>query len=240
MVSGKGIKKIQAAGITVKVGVLKEEGSELNKRFFTFMEKNRPYIILKWAETSDGFIAREDFSSKWISDEYSRTVVHKWRSEEDAIMVGTNTVICDNPRLNVRSWNGRDPLRVFIDGKLKVSSSAFLLDRTQNTLCYNFLKSEALENLEYVKIEAGDVIHSIVDDLHSRKIQSLLVEGGAKLLNQFIQLGLWDEVRLFKSGATFEKGIKSPEFKGDLMVRESIVSDELFIYKPSNSFLIHN
>lgn len=233
MVAGKGIKKIKEAGIQVAEAVLEQEGRLLNKRFFTFMEKRRPFIILKWAETEDGFIAREDSTSKWISNEWSRKWVHKWRTEEDAILVGTNTALCDNPKLNVRDWAGRDPLRIFIDKDLKVLPDAFLLDRSQQTICYNTVKDEVLQNLEYVKTrnEKESVVRFILEDLYKRKVQSLIVEGGAKLLNSFIHEGLWDEIRLFRSPVRFGKGISAPRFTGALSGSEKIAGDELLIYK---------
>ncbi|MBX9853236.1 MAG: bifunctional diaminohydroxyphosphoribosylaminopyrimidine deaminase/5-amino-6-(5-phosphoribosylamino)uracil reductase RibD [Cytophagaceae bacterium] len=232
LVSGKGIEKIKSAGIKVSEGVLYEEGRKLNARFFTYMEKKRPYVILKWAETEDGFIAREDLTSKWISNDLSRKLVHKWRAEEDAIIVGANTVLCDNPRLNVRDWQGKNPLRVFIDNDLKVPSTFNLFDGSQPTVCYNKIKSEKSAGLEYVSLKEGrDGISFILEDLYSRKIQSLIVEGGRKLLTSFIDSGNWDEIRVFKSKNIFEKGIAAPEFKGRLIEEQGIDNDQLLIYK---------
>jgi diaminohydroxyphosphoribosylaminopyrimidine deaminase / 5-amino-6-(5-phosphoribosylamino)uracil reductase len=232
LVAGKGIEKLISSKIEVVQGILKEEGREFNRRFFSFIEKKRPYIILKWAETADGFIAREDFSSKWISNEFSRKIVHKWRAEEDAVMVGTNTALYDNPKLNVRDWKGGNPLRIFIDKDLRISQGNNLYDGSQPTLCYNSIKSEKEDNFEFIKIEfAGNIINTIVKDLHSRNVQSLIVEGGSQLLKGFLGNGLWDEVRLFKSTEKFKKGISGPEFSGKLSSKEMIGGDELLIYK---------
>jgi diaminohydroxyphosphoribosylaminopyrimidine deaminase/5-amino-6-(5-phosphoribosylamino)uracil reductase len=234
LVGGKGIAKIKAAGIEVKDGVLNAEGREFNRRFFTYMEQKRPYVILKWAETSDGFIAKEDFTSKWISNEHSRKLVHKWRSEEDAVMVGTNTVIYDNPKLNVRDWEGRDPIRIVLDQNLRIPESSSVLDKSQRTIFYNSLKDEIQYNIEYTKIkEAISLSGFIVSDLYEKKIQSVMIEGGARLLNEFIQTGLWDEIRLFKSPAIFNKGIESPGFSGKKVYSKMIQDDELTIYRPN-------
>ena len=210
LVNGGGIKKLEDAGIDVEIGMLKNEGEDINKRFFTFLGKKRPYIILKWAQTSDGFIARENYDSKWISNEHSRKLVHKWRFDEDAILVGTNTARYDNPSLTVRDWRGSNPLRLFIDKNLQLDPSLNLFDQSTPTVCYNLLNSENIQNLEYAKISEGDVIRDILADLYKRKIQSLIVEGGSTLLNSFIEADLWDEARVFTSQEKFGKGILSP------------------------------
>ncbi|HKZ37838.1 MAG TPA: bifunctional diaminohydroxyphosphoribosylaminopyrimidine deaminase/5-amino-6-(5-phosphoribosylamino)uracil reductase RibD, partial [Chryseolinea sp.] len=146
LVAGEGIRKLRSSGIEVITGVLDKKGRALNKRFFTIMEKQRPYIILKWAETADGFVARKNFDSKWISDEYSRQLVHKWRAEEDAVLVGMRTAQLDNPELNVRNWSGRNPIRIVIDRFLKLNEKIHLFDGSQKTICYNVLKHEEHRN----------------------------------------------------------------------------------------------
>lgn len=234
LVAGKGIQKIKEAGIEVVENVLAKEGRLLNERFFAFMEKKRPYIILKWAQTTDKFIARKDYSSKWISNDLSRKLVHKWRSEEDAIMVGTNTVLYDNPRLNVREWSGKQPVRIFIDKELKLKKDYHVFDQSQETICFNLKKNENQRNLSYVQVSQEKFLEDILAELYQRKIQSLFVEGGKVLLETFIQAGLWDEIRLFKSSQRFNEGISSPEFKGTLVEEDRIESDILQVYK--NSF----
>jgi diaminohydroxyphosphoribosylaminopyrimidine deaminase/5-amino-6-(5-phosphoribosylamino)uracil reductase len=232
LVAGEGIKIIADAGIQVEQGILEKEGRKLNVRFFTFMEKKRPYIILKWAETEDGFIARKDYSSKWISNEWSRKLVHKWRSEEDAVMVGTNTALHDNPQLNVRDWQGRDPLRIYIDKNLKVRKDSFLRDGSQKTICYNLVQDRSLPNQEFVKIDPTQkILDFILKDLYERKVQSVIVEGGAKLLQDFIDSNSWDETRVFKSKVKFGEGIKSPNFQGKKEFIEDVDGDQLTIYK---------
>lgn len=234
-VAGKGIEKLKAAGINVLTHILEKEGRELNKRFFHFIEKERPYIILKWAETADGFIAQENYDSKWISNEYSRQLVHKWRSEEDAILVGRNTAAHDNPQLNVREWTGRNPVRIVIDRFLKLSDKLLLFDKSQPTLLYNVLKHEEHPNLTLVRIDEQGFLWHLLKDLHKRKIQSLIIEGGLRTLQGFIDQGLWDEARIFKSTRTFGRGISAPHLRGNLKSTEDVMGDTLFMYSNSTA-----
>jgi diaminohydroxyphosphoribosylaminopyrimidine deaminase / 5-amino-6-(5-phosphoribosylamino)uracil reductase len=231
MVAGKGIDLLQSAGIEVETGVLEKEIRLQNKRFFTFMEEKRPYVILKWAQTRDGFIAKKDFDSKWISNEYSRQLVHQWRAEEDAIMVGTNTARYDNPRLNVRDWNGKDPIRVVIDKELKLNKSLSVFDQSQPTLVYNQQMNESKENLEHVQLPLNFTLSDILRDLYHRNIQSVLVEGGAYLLQQFIQNELWDEARVFTGSTSFENGIMGPGLHGNLVEVMNVGEDKLEVWK---------
>lgn len=228
MVGGQGIAKLRAAGIDVDVGLLRQEADELNKRFFTSMNQKRPYIILKWAQTADEYVARENYDSKWISNEYSRKLVHKWRAEEDAILVGTNTARYDNPQLNVRHWEGSDPVRIVIDKNLNLSKDLKLFDGSQSTICYSLLKSDN-GSIEYVQVDEKNLLNDILADLHKRKIQSVIVEGGAHLLNAFIAQNLWDEARIFTSTTTFGKGISAPLIKGVAKSEDNIEGDELKI-----------
>lgn len=227
LVSGQGVGKLRDAGIEVITGILDKEGRELNKRFFTAIEKQRPYIILKWAETADGFIARENHDSKWISDEYSRQLVHKWRAEEDAVLVGAGTAQFDDPQLNVRDWSGRDPVRVVIDRFLKLDRGLKLFDGYQKTICYNVLRQEEHRNLLMIRLDEADLLNQLVRDLHKQKIQSVIVEGGAFTLNQFIEAGLWDEARIFTSPKLFGKGIAAPKVIGQEVSNEWLDHDTL-------------
>ena len=239
-VSGTGLHKLRAAGIEVVSGILDKKGRELNKRFFTFMEKRRPYIILKWAETADGFIARKNYDSKWISDEFSRQVTHKWRTEEDAVLVGMRTARQDNPILNVRDWTGRNPVRIVIDRFLKVNERLHLFDGSQRTLCYNVLKHEESDNIIRVRIDEENFLTNLVDDLVKRDIQSVIVEGGAQTLQAFIDLDLWDEARIFISSKTFEDGIKAPTISGVLQTQQKVVADWLkVLMHPDHATLKH-
>lgn len=232
LVAGKGIEKLISAGLNVEIGMLEEECVWLNRRFFTFQEKKRPFVVLKWAETADGFIARENFDSKWISNELSRTLVHRWRAEEDAVMVGTNTALYDNPRLNVRDWTGRNPVRVFLDKHLQVPAGAHLLDGSQNTVCYNYQKQAVINLVEYVKLDpAFDLLEQVFNDLYERKISSVLVEGGSVLLKSLIDKKLWDEARVFRSPVMFETGIDAPRIRGKIISKDVLEEDELVVYQ---------
>ncbi|HWZ23601.1 MAG TPA: bifunctional diaminohydroxyphosphoribosylaminopyrimidine deaminase/5-amino-6-(5-phosphoribosylamino)uracil reductase RibD, partial [Cytophagaceae bacterium] len=232
LVAGKGIEQLIFGEKEVEVGILETQGYELNKRFFSFIEKKRPYILLKWAETSDGFIARENYDSKWISGELSRKLVHKWRTEEDAIMVGTNTALYDNPRLNVRDWSGRNPTRILIDKELQVPEGAHLFDGTQTTICYNYKRQEVKNLVEFVKLDpVEDLMKHILDDMYERKIQSVIVEGGAVLLNSFIKKGIWDEARIFRSKQEFGTGVEAPYVRGKLLSVDKIGEDEMVVYR---------
>ena len=232
LVAGGGIRRLRDAGITVLTDILKNEGLTLNRRFFTYMEKKRPYIILKWAETSDGFIARRNNDSKWISDEYSRQLVHKWRAEEDAVLVASGTAWHDNPTLNVRDWTGRDPVRIVIDRYLKLGSNQHLFDHRQMTLCYNLLKEKSEENLAYIKLPDKNILAGVIEDLFHQKIQSVIVEGGGQLLNSLIKAGLWDEARIFISPKTFRNGIPSPQITGAVSEFRKLDNDWLKILTP--------
>jgi diaminohydroxyphosphoribosylaminopyrimidine deaminase/5-amino-6-(5-phosphoribosylamino)uracil reductase len=232
LVAGAGFEYLMSNGIEVIQGILEEEGRELNRRFLTFMEKKRPYIILKWAETADGFIAKENFDSKWISNDVSRRLVHKWRSEEDVVLIGTNTALYDNPRLNVRDWTGRNPVRAFIDKHLQVPEGAHLLDGTQETICYNYMEQDVRNLVEYVKVDPmDDMVDVIVQDMYVRKHLSLLVEGGTHLLKAFMKNGLWDEIRIFRSPNEFGSGIESPIVRAKAFSHEMILDDELIVYR---------
>lgn len=225
-VDGRGIERMLAAGIEVETGLCKEEGRWLNRRFFAFMEKKRPYIILKWAETSDGFIGTADRGPLKISGLWSDILVHKWRSEEDGIMVGTNTAVKDNPRLNVRLWPGKNPVRIILDRQLKLSVQANLYDGSQPTLIYNYLKESELEKIpvRYESSVSGvvfrklihgeDEIQQLFIDLHRLKVQSVIVEGGALLASFLLKNGIWDEIRRCQSNVPAHDGVKAPLAEG--------------------------
>jgi diaminohydroxyphosphoribosylaminopyrimidine deaminase/5-amino-6-(5-phosphoribosylamino)uracil reductase len=226
-VSGEGIKKLRQAGIEVVTGVCAADGRELNKRFFTWMEKKRPFILLKWAETVDGFIARKNFESKWISSDYSRQWVHRWRSEEDAILVGSTTAKLDNPTLNVRDWSGRSPVRIVLDRFLRLNEGLNLFDHTQPTLCYNVLRHEEHPNLIRVRVDEQDFLQQVIHDLYKRNLQSVMVEGGTQTLQRFIDAGLWDEACIFRSMQSFGKGIAAPVIRGKRLPETACGEDSL-------------
>ena len=234
LVAGRGIKKLQEAGIEVSVGVLEEEGKLLNRAFLKSITQKRPYVVLKWAQTADGFIARKNYDSKWISNWLSRKLVHKWRAELDAIMVGTNTAKYDNPQLNVRSWSGKSPMRIVIDKHLKLNNELKLFDQSIPTVCYNFIKDESIENLSYVKLaDAENILEQILAHLNELKIQTLFVEGGSQLLQSFIDQNLFDEARVFESGSFFGDGIAAPKLFSGIYERYELITDRLLIYRNS-------
>ncbi|MFD2918030.1 bifunctional diaminohydroxyphosphoribosylaminopyrimidine deaminase/5-amino-6-(5-phosphoribosylamino)uracil reductase RibD [Psychroserpens luteus] len=222
-VAGKGIAKLIASGCHVTVGVLETECKEHHKRFFTFHNKKRPYIILKWAETANGFIApikKDEKKPVWITNAYSRQLVHKWRAEEQSILVGTNTVLEDNPSLTVRDWTGKNPIRVVIDRELKLSKEHSVFNAEAETI--EISKNDFDFNKPLAK--------QIATILHSRNINSIIIEGGEKTLQTFIDENLWDEARVFTGNTTFKNGIKAPEFYGKLISEEKIIEDTLHIY----------
>ena len=235
-VAGRGIKKLMEAGCEVQVGVLEKECQDLNKRFFTFHQKKRPYIILKWAQTADGFIApkiQEKREPVWITNQYSKQLVHKWRSEEQAILVGTNTAIADNPKLNTRLWKGENPVRAVIDKKLKIPEESALFDGTIKTivLTENEKKSDN-NNLAFEKLDfQQDLPNQICEVLYRHNLQSVIIEGGAKTLQTFIDNNLWDEARVFTGISEFHKGVKAPEFSGKMFSKTTLERDTLKFYK---------
>lgn len=235
-VNGRGIEKLKAAGIKVETGILEKESRELNKRFFIYQEKKRPYIILKWAQTADGFIASENHNetTRWISNEQSRMLVHKWRGEETAIMVGANTVSRDNPGLNVRYFAGKNPLRIIIDKNLDSPSNSKVYTDGGATVVLNTIKTETYQNVLFKKIDLNlDAVQNILSALYAMQVQSVLVEGGRMLLQSFIENKLWDEARVFVSDKVkFIAGTAAPIIKGRKLSEEKILNDTLYYYKP--------
>ena len=235
-VAGRGIKKLMEAGANVSVGFLEEECTELNKRFLTFHQKKRPYLILKWAETSDGFIApseRAENKPVWITNPYSRQLVHKWRSEEQAILVGTQTVMDDNPKLDTRDWIGNNPTRVILDQNNRIPKEFNVFDNQTKTIviCQNTAEIDK-ENCIFEVIDFKEnVAHQITEVLYKHQIQSLIVEGGQKMLQTFINENLWDEARQFIGNTVFTSGTKAPTFIKKQFKKYSIGNDELIITK---------
>jgi len=226
-VDGRGIEKLKAAGVKVVVGILEKECQQLNKRFFTFHTKHRPYIILKWAETGDGFVSTspQPFPKETafadspntrllISNEQTDRLVHKWRTEEASILVGTNTALLDNPELTARHWNGPSPIRSVVDMDLKLPLSLKIFNDKQRTVIFNKMIHEEKDHLIYYKV-TGDasLVQQIVNALYKMKIQSVIVEGGARLLQSFIDEEIWDEVRVIKNEKLIiNNGLTAPVF----------------------------
>ena len=238
-VAGKGIERLKNSGCEVIFGVLEEECREHHKRFLTFHEKKRPYIILKWAETLDGFIApsktdrKENPEPYWITNPYSRQMVHQWRSEERGILVGTNTVLEDNPKLDVRHWEGKNPFRIVLDNGLKIPEDYNVLDESIPTLVFTEVEdlSRYLGGVSYEFLDfSADVAKQICEILPGYNITSVLIEGGSRTLQTFIDEGLWDEARVFTGNTSFKKGIKAPVFSGKLIDSKKIGLDILKYY----------
>lgn len=243
-VAGKGISKLRNNGVKVEVGVLKPAAMNLNRRFFTFHQKKRPYIILKWAQTADAFIDIERLPGTparptWITSEKLRMLVHKWRTEEQAIMVGTITALKDNPKLNVRDWTGPDPTRIVLDENLTLSSSLHLFDNSQNTIVFNHLVSKHENKTSWVKTDFAhpDFLDNILLELYKLQIQSVIIEGGQKLLTAFIGKQLWDEARIFQGSKFFEKGLRAPTLPLNKFSQIFIGKETLYWVKnPRNQF----
>lgn len=232
-VNGNGIKKLQDAGVKVQSGILEAECKAMNKRFFTYHEKKRPYIILKWAMSIDQYMAAKDTSedNRWISNEYSRKLTHKWRTEEQAILVGSNTVTADNPRLSSRDWLGKHPLRVVIDPLDSLEHSSAVFDNSVPTLVFNESKKMLKENTEWIAIDfSKNQLSFILEKLYDRKIQSVIIEGGAFTLKQFIMQNLWDEARIFIADKFLNDGVKAPQIDFTRKVtEENILGDNLYL-----------
>ncbi len=232
-VDGKGIEKLEAAGVKVTLGVLQQEALALNKRFITFHTHHRPYIILKWAQTADGRIGNLDYSRLLISNEHTNRLVHKWRSEEAAIMVGTNTALFDDPALTTRLWKGHNPVRLVVDMDLRLPASLQLFNRQVKTVVFNALQHKEEENLLYYQVTRDvSIVHQVTHALYQLKIQSVLVEGGAQLLQSFIDEGLWDECRIITNPGLFaHTGIPAPVLtKGVLQQQQQLAGDTIHYF----------
>jgi diaminohydroxyphosphoribosylaminopyrimidine deaminase/5-amino-6-(5-phosphoribosylamino)uracil reductase len=233
-VNGKGIQQLKKNGAEVMEGVLEQECIFLNRRFITFHRKKRPYIILKWAQSNDGFIAplhQQKGKQFQISSKLSQTLVHRWRSEEQAILVGTNTAMKDNPVLNVRFWKGKNPLRVVIDRELKLPMSLNLFKGKQSTLVFTEKKKRKSGNAEFINVGSGStMLDEIMEHLHSLAVLSVMIEGGALLLQNFINRNLWDEARVFTSPPFLFKGIHAPTLNYPVGEEYKIDTDHLRIY----------
>jgi len=211
-VNGNGINALKAKKIKVIEGIKRKEGEGLNKRFFTNQNKKRPYVILKWAQTEDGYIARQDGSSKWISNSMSRKLVHKWRSEEIGICVGIDTAIKDNPKLNVRRWYGEDPKRIIINPKNKSLENKKVLNDKLSTFVMTEGEDCTSSENKFFKLNTF-TFKNILNKLYDEGISSLIVEGGSKTINHILKDNLWDEARVFIGNVNFKKGTRAPNLK---------------------------
>lgn len=239
-IAGRGIKRLEAAGCAVKLGILEDACRQHHKRFLTAFEKKRPYIILKWAQTLDGYIApkaqdREATAQPfWITTTQSRQLVHKWRSEEAAILVGTNTALEDNPRLDCRNWGGENPVRLVLDKQLQIPKASHLLDGSVKTYVFHQEQGAkvASKNVDYVNMEfSKELPLAICGFLHELQLNSLIIEGGAYTLQKFIDFNLWDEARIFTGNSSFVNGVSAPKLaKATEKSKQTILTDTLSIY----------
>lgn len=234
-VDGKGISKLRAAGIEVVTGMLEKEASWLNRRFFTRIKQQRPYIILKWARTANGYFAPKNTVQQWISGPLAKMKVHRWRTEEDAILVGKNTVLADDPQLSARDWPGRNPIRIVVDKNLELPMSAKIFNDQAKTIVFNEIKTEVSGNIHWIQMEDMQfyLAQKIAFQLYLMDIQSIIIEGGAFILNEFLKAGLWDEARVFTSSTSWESGIPSPLINGNIVSLENIDQDQLTLYIPT-------
>ncbi len=245
LVEGKGVEHLKKNGCEVVVGVLEQDCIELNKRFYTFHNQKRPYIILKWAQTQDGFIdlkrkvdTDENAKPTWISNEYSRQLVHQYRTEEQAILIGTETAIKDNPTLNARNFSGNNPIRVVLDKSLRIPMHYNIFDGSVKTIVLVDKKTavnQQYKNIPNLVLEPIDfkelVLEQLLDVLFKHEIQSIIVEGGKQLLDSFLKQHLWDEARIFTGNIKFYEGIKAPQIEGNKISENIIFGDTLAIYK---------
>jgi diaminohydroxyphosphoribosylaminopyrimidine deaminase / 5-amino-6-(5-phosphoribosylamino)uracil reductase len=242
LVAGKGVAKLKAAGVSVTTAVLEKECRQLNRQFFTFHTKGRPYITLKWAQTADGKIASDHLKRAYISTEYTNRVVHRWRSAHMSILVGTNTALLDDPSLTTRLWPGKNALRLVIDKTLRLPAALQLFDGEHSTIVFNHIRQSEHFNLTYERVVPGtSLVQQVLQSLHRRNIQSLMVEGGAQLLQSFIDEGLWDEARVITNESlSFRSGLAAPFLKQHQLVKqERIDNDTLHFYAHAdNEFLI--
>lgn len=237
-VNGKGIEKLQQAGVLVDLGVLENECRELNKRFFTFHTLHRPFIILKWAQTRDGFMAAAGTKRLFISNEYSNRLVHRWRSRESSIMVGTNTALYDDPELTTRLWPGNSPVRVVVDMDLSLPPSLKIFGGDTRTIVFNAIKHEQSGPLLYYRVTKDvNLVHQVLNALYGLNIQSVLVEGGSRLLQSFIDEKAWDEARVITNDQLMiGAGLRAPQLACSALEQEqTILNDRIGIFKPERN-----
>jgi diaminohydroxyphosphoribosylaminopyrimidine deaminase/5-amino-6-(5-phosphoribosylamino)uracil reductase len=235
-VSGRGVEILRKAGIEVIVGVLEDECRELNKRFFIFQEQKRPYILLKWAQTKDGFIDRVRSDSGemplLISNNITKQLTHKMRSENQSILVGANTVLLDNPSLTVRNWSGKSPIRIAVDRQGRIPDNFNIMDGNVPTLIFTEKEQINKQRVEFIKINFdSDCLKTILHKIYERNIHSVLVEGGASILNSFIKAGLWDEANIEVSPQQITEGVAAPVLNLQPVSRKNFEGHEWLFYK---------
>ncbi len=231
LVSGKGIKKLKEADVEVKSGILKKEGEWLNRKFLTTILHKRPYVILKWAQSKDGFVAGENGRTVKISNDISQRYSHKLRAWEDAILVGAQTVLNDNPRLNTRYYKGKNPLRLTFDFENTLSPNSHIFDNEAKTIVFNYLKEKESDHVNWVRLDSNKaLIPQILNHLYKQKIASLIVEGGPKTLKNFLDLGIYDEIHVFEGNLRIKKGIIAPEINLDRASSKKILKEDCYYF----------
>lgn len=232
-VDGKGIEKLRSAGIEVEFGILERECEDLNKRFLGFHTRYRPYIILKWAQSVNHKIAQQGRDRLYITNEFTNRIVHKWRSEEASILIGTNTAMMDDPELTTRLWTGNSPVRLVVDMDLKLPRHLKIFDGQARTVVFNRLKHEESDRLSFYQVtEDVSLVHQIINALYQLKILSVIVEGGTKLLQSFIDEAMWDEARVITNEKLVVKnGLDAPQFLSTLKVsEEKVFTDKVELF----------
>lgn len=234
IVAGSGMKLLIDAGVKVEYKILERECLELNRLFFVYHEKRRPFITLKWAESRDGFLDRDrngNIGVNWITGEDARAMVHKLRAEHDAILVGKNTILNDDPSLTVRGYHGKNPIRVTFDGSLEIPVNKRIFDNSAPTWIINSKKSELAGTTEFIQLSFDDnLLPALMDLFYHRKVQSVLIEGGAFTINKMLELGLWDEIVLLRGKIDFHSGLRAPKPKGMLYSAREIPTARVEIY----------
>jgi diaminohydroxyphosphoribosylaminopyrimidine deaminase/5-amino-6-(5-phosphoribosylamino)uracil reductase len=237
-VDGSGIERLKAAGLKVEIGLLEDKARQVNKRFFCFHQKKRPFITLKWAEAADGFIGRDQNDpnkmDSWITTGESKQLVHLWRAEESGILVGKNTALIDNPSLTCRLVQGDNPSRLLIDEQLEVPKDYHIFNKEASTLVFNAQKDGVNNQVEYIQLDfsnSTNLIDQMLEKLYKKDIQSILIEGGKQTLQHFIDANLWDEAHVFVGKKKFSKGVKAPTFEAPLQYSEKISGDRLNHYQ---------
>ncbi len=231
-VAGRGIQKLRDAGIQTIYPILEDECRQLNKHFFTFHEKKRPFVLLKWAESSDGYLSAFGSRRLMLSNVFSQILVHKLRSEYASILVGYNTVLADNPALDNRHWAGKSPTRIVIDFNNTLPKNIKLFDQQQATIVFNFQVQKTEGNICWIKLEQGNVAQQVLDFLYQQNIQSVLIEGGNKTLQSFIDAGLWDEALCIQCPVTIGCGTVAPALKqAQLLEQKTLQQDHLLFFR---------
>jgi diaminohydroxyphosphoribosylaminopyrimidine deaminase/5-amino-6-(5-phosphoribosylamino)uracil reductase len=231
LVSGNGIKRLSIAGVEVAIGLLKDEADFLNRRFNVFHKHKRPYVLLKWAQSADGFIALSTAEQFWFTNDESKKLTHKWRTEEQAILVGKNTVMVDDCELTSRLWKGKNPTRMVIDKNLELNSAKKIFDTAAETVVFNAVKNDSNETNHFVKLDfSKSIIPQIFDYCYTVGFQSIIIEGGAFTLQQFLDTNQWDEARIFSTEHILSDGKRAPIISGKIHSTTRIGTDELTIY----------